>query len=108
MIDSEGHCAIADFGMARVADNQELQMAARYAPGGTPDYFAPELITCPTSNNMMVYWDHGVDYWALGATIFYLQTGKVCIVKNRINLQQSYRARAETSRLPRFWMEPGA
>ncbi|KZP30783.1 kinase-like protein [Athelia psychrophila] len=73
LIDSQGHCAIADFGMAKIADNQELQMTARSAPGGTLEYSAPEILT---SCGCMVYWDHGVDYWALGATIFRLQTGK--------------------------------
>ncbi|KZP12519.1 hypothetical protein FIBSPDRAFT_898156 [Athelia psychrophila] len=56
--------------MAKIADNQELQMTARSAPGGTLEYSAPEILT---SCGHMMYWDHGVDY---RATIFRLQTGK--------------------------------
>lgn len=76
-------------------------MASHSKPGGTPDYFAPELLGNPGLSSsqraklreapeysalksmapkqpILFHWDHGIDYWAFGAMIFYLQTGEVC------------------------------
>lgn len=82
LIDAEGHIIISDFGLSVVdrAPAGTVTMARMGPPGGTALYMAPEIDT--RDNNLriyqkMAYWDHGIDYWALGATIFKLQTGKV-------------------------------
>jgi serine/threonine protein kinase len=82
LIDGEGHCVITDFGLSSIADEQTgLSMARQKPPGGTLEYMAPEIVLegggkFPPGMKM-VYWDFGVDYWSLGATIFHLQTGEV-------------------------------
>ncbi|KAF7965953.1 hypothetical protein HWV62_40732, partial [Athelia sp. TMB] len=87
LIDSEGHCVIADFGLAQIADNVGLQMAARRNPGGTAGYLAPE-INIFTQSAQILYWDSAVDYWSLGATIFYLQTGDFLQTHQRTQIGQ--------------------
>jgi serine/threonine protein kinase len=82
LIDGEGHCVITDFGLSSIADEQTgLSMARQKPPGGTLEYMAPEIVLegggkFPPGMKM-VYWDFGVDYWSLGATIFHLQTGEL-------------------------------
>jgi serine/threonine protein kinase len=88
LVDSEGHCVITDFGLSSMVDVRAgLLMAHQVPPGGTPGYIAPEIapaIVYQTFSNdtKMVYWDYGVDYWSLGATIFHLQTGEVRIIRS--------------------------
>jgi len=100
LIDGEGHCVISDFGLSTVTDaGTGLYMARQRPPGGTPEYMAPEVAPDynggrfrPTTDKKIVYWDNGVDYYSLGATIFCLQTGEV-----RIFIWPSFYERSLTS-----------
>ena len=71
-----------------MADTRKgLSMSRQKAPGGTPEYTAPEISLENDDgkhrpNLKMAYWDHSADYWSLGATIFHLQTGEVCIIQD--------------------------
>jgi hypothetical protein len=51
------------------------------APEVAPDYNGGKFR--PTTDKKIVYWDNGVDYYGLGATIFHLQTGEVRIFFGR-------------------------
>jgi serine/threonine protein kinase len=85
LIDGEGHCVIADFGLSTLADTRTgLSMSRQRPPGGTPEYMAPEIAPeCDgRPSEKMAYWDHSADYWSLGATIFHLQTGEVRIIRS--------------------------
>lgn len=79
LIDGEGHIKITDFGLASIGNPTEngVRMSGWMCPGGTTGYMAPEIDPDITRSHSKYYWDHGADYWSLGASIFYLQTGKV-------------------------------
>lgn len=79
LIDGEGHVKITDFGLAEIGNPTEngVRMSGWIGPGGTPGFIAPEIDPEVIRSRAMYYWDHGVDYWSLGASIFYLQTGEV-------------------------------
>jgi len=62
LLTSTGHPKLTDMGLAKFV------VGKTYTTCGTPDYFAPEVISCEGHT-------HAVDWWAVGVLIFELMTG---------------------------------
>jgi len=64
MLDAQGYIKIVDFGLSKYLrdDNQTYTLC------GTPQFLAPEVITCQGHNK-------SVDFWALGVLIYELLAG---------------------------------
>eukprot|EP00928_Gymnodinium_smaydae_P069301 TRINITY_DN5273_c0_g1_i2.p1 TRINITY_DN5273_c0_g1~~TRINITY_DN5273_c0_g1_i2.p1 ORF type:complete len:810 (+),score=92.31 TRINITY_DN5273_c0_g1_i2:70-2499(+) len=63
LLDSAGYAKLTDMGLAKVV------VGKTFTSCGTPDYLAPEMITCKGHT-------HAVDWWALGVFIYELMSGK--------------------------------
>eukprot|EP00928_Gymnodinium_smaydae_P001122 TRINITY_DN10408_c0_g1_i2.p1 TRINITY_DN10408_c0_g1~~TRINITY_DN10408_c0_g1_i2.p1 ORF type:complete len:447 (-),score=50.92 TRINITY_DN10408_c0_g1_i2:344-1684(-) len=62
LLDSTGYAKLTDMGLAKVV------VGKTFTSCGTPDYFAPEMITCKGHT-------HAVDWWTLGVFIYELMSG---------------------------------
>mmetsp|Transcript_2053 Transcript_2053/g.5623 ORF Transcript_2053/g.5623 Transcript_2053/m.5623 type:complete len:758 (-) Transcript_2053:179-2452(-) len=62
LLNDQGHVKLTDMGLAKVV------VGKTYTTCGTPDYFAPELITSKGHT-------HAVDWWTLGILTFELLSG---------------------------------
>jgi hypothetical protein len=68
MLSRHGRCKVTDFGLARV-DDDSIPPAERDQRVGTPLFAAPEVISGTAA-------DERSDIYSLGATLFYLLTGR--------------------------------
>lgn len=65
MLDKQGNIIVSDFGIARLADQQQGNVTGTGAEIGTPDYMSPEQV-------MGSAVDGRADVYALGVTLFQL------------------------------------
>lgn len=66
LLDKEGHIRLTDFGLSK-SGIKDQQKAHTFC--GTPEYLAPEII-------MNMAYDKAVDFWSLGALIYFMLSGQ--------------------------------
>ncbi len=66
----DGHIKLADLGLARQVEDQELDKAEKGLTIGTPYYIAPELIQGRMDADIRA------DIYSLGATLYHMVTGR--------------------------------
>lgn len=72
LIDRKGRVKIADFGIAKIMDQEpDITLTGRRAALGTPHYMAPEQIESPDQV------DHRADLYALGVVFYEMLTGSL-------------------------------
>ena len=66
LLDNEGHIRLTDFGLSKSGIDVDSPKALTFC--GTPEYLAPEILKCNE-------YDKAVDYWSLGAVLYYMLSG---------------------------------
>lgn len=67
MLDSEGHVRLTDFGLSKSGIDADNPKAYTFC--GTAEYLAPEILKSQG-------YDRAVDFWSLGALMYYMLSGK--------------------------------
>eukprot|EP01006_Ploeotia_vitrea_P008568 TRINITY_DN20589_c0_g1_i1.p1 TRINITY_DN20589_c0_g1~~TRINITY_DN20589_c0_g1_i1.p1 ORF type:complete len:459 (-),score=49.08 TRINITY_DN20589_c0_g1_i1:945-2294(-) len=65
VLDEEGNMVLTDFGLSKQVNERQ----ARYSKVGTPDYWAPEMVSASE-------YTKAIDFWALGCLIHEMITGE--------------------------------
>ena len=65
LIDKTGHIKLTDFGLSKILSKEKEKT---YTICGTPQYLAPEVLTCEG-------YDDSVDWWSLGCILYKMLTG---------------------------------
>ncbi|XP_039248655.1 protein kinase C-like 1B [Styela clava] len=112
LLDQNGHCKLADFGMCKEGINQG-RLATTFC--GTPDYIAPEIL-------QELDYGPSVDWWALGVLMYEMMAGQppfeadneddlfesimnddvlypVWLTKNAVNLLEGFMTKNPSKRL---------
>ncbi len=79
IITKDGTVKLADLGLARQAEDQELDKAEKGLTIGTPHYIAPELI------KSRIEPDIRADIYSLGATLYHMVTGQPPFPSSKIS-----------------------
>ncbi|GAA48739.1 microtubule-associated serine/threonine-protein kinase 4, partial [Clonorchis sinensis] len=77
LITAAGHLKLTDFGLSTLSWNHPGCTALSVTPQllGTPEYIAPELLSCPADGRELLMESEAVDWWALGIILFEMLTG---------------------------------
>eukprot|EP00760_Papus_ankaliazontas_P022430 PhM_4_TR18853/c2_g2_i1/m.43423 len=70
LLDSDGNCKLADFGVSAIMDNKKMDEDVMIACKGTPAYFAPCMLTGEPFHGK------ATDVWALGVTLYSVVYGR--------------------------------
>eukprot|EP00826_Nyctotherus_ovalis_P038145 TRINITY_DN355_c0_g1_i1.p1 TRINITY_DN355_c0_g1~~TRINITY_DN355_c0_g1_i1.p1 ORF type:complete len:278 (+),score=84.75 TRINITY_DN355_c0_g1_i1:116-949(+) len=86
LLDEDGYVALADFGLAKMIEQDKTAMTFC----GTPEYMAPEIIR-------EVGYDRTVDWWGLGILLYEMLTGQPPFYSNNRHVMFQYICTKELS-----------
>src|SRR5579862_7802606 len=75
LVDRKGRVKVADFGLAKILNRQDLRLTGEGQVMGTPHYMAPEQVEHPLDV------DHRADIFSLGVVLYEMLTGELPLGK---------------------------